>query len=253
MSDRFNATFGAGGLGQRNKNSSASTISGVYASSKKSMFATESSKNANYSNTILNGMRYKHVGSRSGNASILDRDAIHDNVARHGREVSKARYRLAYVGDDGEIIKDAVYEKGGRLFGARPESTDGAKFAGTFNVVDAEALAYKKQLRDEANEYIDTLMNLVVDDDEALADVLDVEVADLENICPDGKGRDLIKNMPSSLVDYNCYPHYLDVLPADSKEYSAGIAKLRFILKSVPAVLDNATGTKKVIEANDEK
>ena len=194
-----------------------------------------------------NAMKYSHVGSRRGLSSVLDKDTVNQNIEKHSKQLVGA-YRMQFLDGAGAVLKDATYNNGERLFRSNAD--------GTFTMIDRQAMEYKKQIQEEVNDYVNQVIGYCIYEDELASEALGIfDVPQYRKLLQaSGDPSTADAQCPRSLIPFGATASELDSVSSTSKEYSGGIAKLRWYIKNVALpIMDAETGTAGVVEKNDEK
>ncbi len=198
---------------------------------------------AGLSSVAPNAMKYSRVGGRRGMASVLDSDNVNTNIEKHQKQLRGA-YRMAFLDETNAPLKDVTYNNGERLFRPRAD--------GSFTMIDKQAMEYKKQIQVEVNDYVNSIIEYCIYEDELASEALGF--FDVPKYRAELQKDGLAGGCPPSLVSFDATASGLDSVSSTSKEYSGGIAKLRWYIKNVALpIMDGETGTAGIVEKNDEK
>ena len=191
-----------------------------------------------------NAMKYDRVGSRKGMSSVLDTNTVNKNIEKHADQLVGA-YKMQYLDGAGVVIKNATYNNGDRLFRSNAD--------GHFTMIDRQAMEYKRKIQEEVNDYVNQIIGYCIYEDELASEALGIFNVDTYRALL-GANKTAGGDCPTSLVAYDATASGLDSLSSTSKEYSGGVAKLRWYIKNVAMpVMDGETGTDRLVEKNDEK
>ncbi len=198
-------------------------------------------------NVALNAVPFSSFGTKNrGLFSMGDQQEIAQNIERHQRKLGGVQ-AWAPLDENGDIAVGAVL----------PDEDTGLAFVVSDKgliEIDQEAMDYKRQLILSQQRYVDTVMQYLVLDNETAMQCLNMSDAEYINYTAKNSSEfDSLTNGMYSDLNVNCSAEYLEALPADSKEYSLGLAKLRLIARAFLPKLKKRTGTKSIIHANDEK
>jgi hypothetical protein len=189
------------------------------------------------------GSLFKHVGhsTRKGVASIFDQGLVLENVERQ----NKIQGQIARQINIGAGY--ASWNNDGRIHIADAK--------GNLTFVDKSYLTREKQLREEAEKYINEVMEFLVYDDQLAMDCLDIDSASyISDFMPHlaeyttSKGLVILQE----LANFDARADYLNAVPQGSKEYVGGIAKLRFMVKNgYMPVMQGDTNTGSITEKDN--
>ena len=193
----------------------------------------------NVNSYFMNATPYNIAGARKGEASILDKDIINSEAKKRSANMGEGAYSVQYYGDDGKPILDGYIEEKGLVFNA---------VDGRFRKVDQGYLNDIKRKIDAQNEYINDIMELCVDD-HIVSKILGI--SDIGAELDRNKGTRAI--VGDDLIPFSGMPSYLNTLWDKSTQYTAGVAKLRMVVKHfLPIVIGtDKTGTTENLIANE--
>jgi hypothetical protein len=194
-----------------------------------------------------NAMKYGRVGSRKGMSSVLDTETVNKNIEKHANQLAGA-YKMQFLKGDGTVLTNATYNNGERLFRSRAD--------GSFTMIDREAMEYKKKIQEEVNDYVNEVIGYCIYEDDLASEALGIfNTAEYRRVLQArGDPSTPDATCPASLVPFGATASELDSVSSTSKEYSGGIAKLRWYIKNVALpVMDSSTGTESLVEKNDQK
>jgi hypothetical protein len=185
------------------------------------------------------GMLSRHVTQRSGNSSILDIKNINENIKKHSENL-KSNYRIGFFDEFGKAVDDPVYVHNGRAYYSR----DGKTIA----FADRESLDYKKGIAEEIDKAVDEIIPYCLYNDELAMEALVLEDKEYESLLSSATDS----RIPMSLRNANGTAEYLDAVAGDTKEYSLGLARLRYVAKHFcTTILEGGTKTLQLVEKDD--
>jgi hypothetical protein len=165
------------------------------------------------------GIEYSKLGSRKGNASVIETNNVIGAIEQRNRNLGHGAYTVGYFDDQGQPLSEAVMEKLGLPFTPNQD--------GKFRVVDVGYLKEIKRETDRINEHVNKVLPFCVSD-QITCKILNISQDQLEELCDQGNGH---PDMPKALRDFNGMPSFLDGLPPNNLLWSQGMAKLRWVVK----------------------